>query len=113
MYNEITLKGFCSQEFWYILSGLDIWFEQSKNDNPASKKLAQGCEIWCVIYSYFLTKLTTHFAILLGYILLGWILIKDIPVFYLGGNNDCIYFLYHFHIFFYLSNLAIFNPSAL
>ena len=34
----------CVQEFWYFVSGLDIRPEQSKNDNPAPKKLVQGCE---------------------------------------------------------------------
>ena len=40
------------QEFWYIFSGLDIQPEQSKNDNPARKKLvpSYGCEIQQVIF---------------------------------------------------------------
>ena len=25
----------CSEELWYILSGLNIWLDQSENDNPA------------------------------------------------------------------------------
>ena len=28
----------CSQEFWSLLSGLDIQLEQSKNDNPAKNQ---------------------------------------------------------------------------
>ena len=33
----------CSQEFWYILSGLDIQLEKSENDNHAHKKLVEDC----------------------------------------------------------------------
>ena len=32
------IKKNCGQEFWYILSGLDIQIEQSDNDDPALKK---------------------------------------------------------------------------
>ena len=28
----------CIQEFWYIMSGLDIQPDQSENENPARKK---------------------------------------------------------------------------
>ena len=38
--------------FWCIVSGLDIRPEQSKNDNPAPKKLVQGCEKRRVIYLF-------------------------------------------------------------
>ena len=36
---------FCSQELWFILSGLDIQLKQYENDNPASKKLVHGYQI--------------------------------------------------------------------
>ena len=38
----------CCQEFWYILSGLDIWPDQSDKDNPVWKKLGSRlqCKTW-------------------------------------------------------------------
>ena len=50
-----------SQEFWYILSGLDIQLEQSENEDPPHKKLVQGCKTLRVMYSFSLARrLHTH-----------------------------------------------------
>ena len=38
-----TQQKVYSQEFWYIVSGIDIQLEQSQNDNLACKKLVQRC----------------------------------------------------------------------
>ena len=63
MSQHISTKGstVCSQEFWYILSGLDIQLEQSENEDPAHKKLVQGCKTLRVTYSFSLARrLQTH-----------------------------------------------------
>ena len=48
--NHIYWSKICGQEFWYILSGLDIQLQKSENDNTARKKWF----IWQVIYWFFL-----------------------------------------------------------
>ena len=51
----------CIQEFWFIVSDVDIQPEQSQNDNPAckKKKAVPGCEIDRVIYNFFHSIATT------------------------------------------------------
>ena len=49
---HILKQGFGSQEFWYIMYGLDIQLEQSENNNPLCKKICQRllavtCHILC------------------------------------------------------------------
>ena len=39
--NKMYRSKVCFQQFWYIVSGLDVQFEQSDNDNPVGKK--NGC----------------------------------------------------------------------
>ena len=48
--NKISRSKVCIQEFWYILSGLDIQPEKSGEDSPARKKAVPGCEIRRDIY---------------------------------------------------------------
>ena len=43
----------CVQEFWYIMSGLDVQPEKSENDNSACKKVVPGCDTGRAIYSFF------------------------------------------------------------
>ena len=42
----------CFQEIWYTFSGLNIQLQQSWNDNPACKKILQGCKTWLVIMTH-------------------------------------------------------------
>ena len=46
----------CIQEFWYIMSGLDIQPEQSKNDNPASKKSGSTLRETTIYVALFLSS---------------------------------------------------------
>ena len=50
----------CGLEFWYIASGLGIQLEQSKKNNPASKRLVQSCYMLQVVYSFFAWLICTH-----------------------------------------------------
>ena len=43
----------CVQEFWYLVSGLDIQPEKSQYDSPEWKKTVAGGEIRQVIYWFF------------------------------------------------------------
>ena len=49
----------CVQEFWYVVPGLDIQPELSKNDIPACKKAVAGCKTLQVIY-HFLSRFDTN-----------------------------------------------------
>ena len=43
----------CSQEFWYVVSGLDVQPEQSRNNNPACKQLVQSWKMWWYMFCFF------------------------------------------------------------
>ena len=46
----ISMKGLQ----WYIVSGLDNQLQQWEINNPACKKLVQGCKMWRIKYCFFL-----------------------------------------------------------
>ena len=47
----------CDQEFWYILSGLDIQPEQSENNNPAGKSCPMLREITIHVPPFFMKSI--------------------------------------------------------
>ena len=52
----------CCQEFWYVVSGLDIQLEQFKNNNPVGIKWVQSCKVLQVI-NLFLTRLIQTYSL--------------------------------------------------
>ena len=64
--NKMYLSTVCIQEFWYIMSGLDIQPEQSDNNNSASKQVVPDTIDSCtfffsrLIWTYGLVVKVSH-----------------------------------------------------